>query len=60
MSLIKAIKSGKEHRKHYYDSRRFDKSCRCHGGCPYCLGNRLHNRRKTDEDSKLKIREAED
>ena len=26
----------------YQKSRRFDKQCRCHGGCPYCLGNRMH------------------
>ena len=26
----------------YTKSKRFDKTCRCHGGCPYCLGNRMH------------------
>jgi hypothetical protein len=41
--LDKAIKSGKEHRKPYRGSERFDKSCRCNGGCPYCRSNRLHN-----------------
>lgn len=25
-----------------FDSRRFDWSCRCHGGCSYCRRNRLH------------------
>ena len=40
MSLEKAIKHGKEHRKEYYDSRRWDCSCRNHGSCSYCLSNR--------------------
>jgi len=30
-------------RKPYRQSRRFDASCRCHGSCPWCRGNRLHN-----------------
>lgn len=42
MSLDKAIASGKEHRKPYRKSKRFDKTCRNHGGCPYCEGNRKH------------------
>jgi hypothetical protein len=36
MSREKAIEHGKEHRKPYYDSRRFDWSCRAHGSCPWC------------------------
>lgn len=40
MSLEKAIKSGKEKRKVYRDSRRFDHTCRNHGSCSYCEGNR--------------------
>lgn len=43
MSLNKAIKYGKEHRKEYRKSKRFDKTCRNHGGCPYCEGNRKHS-----------------
>lgn len=49
MALDKAILSGKEHRKPYRRSKRFDKSCRNHGGCPWCLSNRLHNSRKREE-----------
>lgn len=60
MSLDKAILYGKEHRKPYRKSKRFDKTCRNHGSCPYCRDNRLHNRYKTDEDTKLKIKEAEE
>ena len=43
MSLDKAIKHGKEHRKPYRGSKAFDKSCRNHGGCPYCESNRMHS-----------------
>ena len=43
MSLGKAIYYGKEHRKPYYDSRRFDWSCKCNGSCGYCRANRLFN-----------------
>lgn len=40
--LDKAIEHGREHRRPYYRSGRFDKSCRPHGGCPWCIGNRMH------------------
>ncbi len=46
MSLDKAIKSGKEHRKPYYKSESFDTTCRPHGGCPWCYGNRMHKHRR--------------
>jgi hypothetical protein len=48
MSLDKAIFYGKEKRKPYRGSKRFDRSCRNHGGCEYCLSNRLHSRRRED------------
>lgn len=41
MSLDKSIKYGKEHRKPYYKSAAFDKSCRPRGGCSWCKENRL-------------------
>jgi hypothetical protein len=43
MSMEKAIRYGKVHRQKYYDSRRFDWSCRHGGSCPWCIGNRVHN-----------------
>lgn len=46
MSMDKAIESGKEHRKKYYGSKAIDKSCRCHGGCSVCLGNRMYQYKK--------------
>lgn len=47
--LDKAIRSGKEHRKPFYGSKAIDCSCRNHGSCPYCMGNRLYNRKKVEE-----------
>lgn len=50
MSLDKAIEHGKEHRKPYRGSGRFDMTCRPHSGgkyrtqCPWCSGNRLFAR----------------
>jgi hypothetical protein len=48
MSLDKSIASGKEHRKPYYHSGRFDKTCRPHGSCPYCRDNRLHKSKASE------------
>lgn len=42
MSLDKAIAHGKEHRKPYRGSKAIDKTCRNHGGCPWCEENRKH------------------
>ena len=46
MSLDKAIKYGKEHRKPYRGSKSIDKTCRNHGGCDYCKSNRLHKHKR--------------
>ena len=43
MGLEKAIEHGKEHRKRYRGSKRFDWSCRNHNGCPWCEGNRMYS-----------------
>jgi hypothetical protein len=40
MSLDKAIKHGKEKRKEYRGSARWDCTCRNHGSCGYCENNR--------------------
>lgn len=42
MSLDKAIKHGKEHRKPYTGSKAIDCTCRNHGSCPWCEENRKH------------------
>ena len=48
MSLDKAIKYGKEKRKQYYGSAAFDHTCRNHGSCGYCRGNRLYKYKKNE------------
>lgn len=45
MSLDKAIKHGKEHRKPYKGSKVYFKSCRNHGSCPLCEQDRKHKMR---------------
>lgn len=51
MSLDKAITHGQEHRRPYYRSGRFDKTCRPHGGCEWCLGNRMYGRNRQVEEA---------
>ena len=58
MSLDKAIEHGKEHRKPYRRSKAIDASCRNHGDCPICKGNRLYHRTKDEE--RMKAREEDD
>ena len=55
MALDKAIKSGKEHRKEYYSSKSFDRTCRNHGSCPWCEENRKikYIRREKEFNDKL-------
>jgi hypothetical protein len=38
--LDRAIKSGRERRAPYLGSARFDRTCRNHGSCGWCHGNR--------------------
>lgn len=40
MSLDKGITHGKEHRKPYYRSGKYDRTCRPHGSCDWCRDNR--------------------
>lgn len=48
MSLDKAIRHGKERRKPYYRSQRFDRTCRNHGSCPYCAMGRMHKHKRRE------------
>ena len=57
MSLDKAIEHKKELRKPYRGSKRFDRSCRNHGSCPHCEGNRKHRDRKLEEAATTEIKE---
>ena len=60
MSLDKAIEHGKEHRQEYYGSKAIDKSCRNHGGCPWCEENRKIKQLKIDERTKQQFDEYYD
>lgn len=40
---------------HYTKSKAFDKTCRCHGGCPWCEGNRLIRTRKEFNRTSLRL-----
>lgn len=58
MSLYKAIESGKEHRIQYGERGDYcklvDKSCRNHGGCKWCEGNRTYRNRKNKAKAEVK------
>ena len=46
------------YKRPYTKSKRFDKTCRCHGGCLYCESNRMYsyNREieRTNEELNIK------
>lgn len=48
MAFDNQYKNRKDKRKEYFGSKRFDKSCRNHGSCGYCKGNRTHSNRKRE------------
>lgn len=52
--LDKGIKSGKEHRKPYRKSARFDRTCRPGGTCEYCPANRAIQQRKAEASAESK------
>lgn len=56
MSLEKSIEHGKEKRKPYHGSKRIDKTCRNHGSCDYCKGNRLYSTNKRVETAMDKLK----
>ena len=49
MSLDKAIEYKKEHRKPYTGAKAIDCSCRNHGDCEVCKGNRLYQYNRLKE-----------
>ena len=51
MTMDKGVKHGKEFRRPYRKSKRFDKSCRNHGSCSRCQGDRLYNRNKRTSEA---------
>lgn len=57
MSFDKAIEYGKEKRKPYRGAKAIDCTCRNHGSCEWCKGNRLYQRNKVEEASRQAIEE---
>lgn len=39
--IFKGLGMSRTVKKSYTGSKRFDKTCRSHGGCPHCESNRL-------------------
>lgn len=60
MSLNKAIEHGKERRKPYTGSKAIDRTCRNHGSCSWCLGNRIHKYNKKLEAINNGLKEYND
>ena len=57
MALNKAIQYGKEYRKPYKGAKAVCKSCRNHGGCSWCEGNRINKEKSKDNLAKKDIRD---
>lgn len=60
MALDKAIKSGKEHRKEYRGGKAIAYTCRNHGGCLWCEGNRKYKYIKKEQKALDKLKEWAD
>lgn len=54
MSFDKYYPKRKDKRKQYRGAKSFDRSCRNHGNCSYCMSNRQHNNKKKLEEAKSK------
>ena len=57
MSLDKSIQSGKSHRKSYRGAKAIDATCRNHGSCKWCEGNRTHKNGKRELAAEQELRE---
>ena len=57
MSLNKSIQSGKTHRKLYRGAKAVDSTCRNHGSCEWCHGNRTHKNDKRELAAEQELRE---
>lgn len=60
MGFEKAIEHGKTKRKAYRGSKAFDYSCRNHGSCSWCEGNRTYKNKKRELKSKDYLNEKFD
>lgn len=59
MGLEKAIEHGKEKRKPYIGAKAVDCTCRNHGSCEWCKGNRTYKNSKKNLKVEQEIREYE-
>lgn len=59
MALDKAIQHGREHRKPYTGGKAIDRTCRNHGSCDWCKGNRLYASNVQEEIADAKLAEYE-
>ena len=57
MSLDKAIEHGKEKRKQYRGGKAIDRTCRNHGSCEWCKGNREYSNRKREVGVDYRLKE---
>lgn len=57
MSLDKSIQFGKSHRKPYRGAKAIDATCRNHGSCEWCHGNRTHKNDKRELAAEQELRE---
>lgn len=60
MSLDKSIQHGKEHRKQYRGAKAIDATCRNHGSCGWCHGNRRHKNDKRELAAEQELSEYDD
>lgn len=60
MSLNKAIEHGKEKRKKYRGSKAIDCTCRNHGSCEWCRGNREYKNLKRKESANEQKKEYDE
>lgn len=60
MSLNKSIQSGKEHRKPYRGAKAVDATCRNHGSCEWCKGNRTYKNDKRELAVEQELNEYDD
>lgn len=59
MSLDKSIEHGKDHRKSYQGAKAVDPTCRNHGNCEWCRGNREYANQKREYVTAVKLKEYE-
>lgn len=60
MSLDKYIQPGKEHRKPYHGAKVIYRTCRNHGDCDWCKGNRTHKNDKRELAAEQEYAEYEE